>query len=196
MKEITRPQAVVALTVVLAVGGVGLSACGNGPPPAVASIGSTTTVVRAPSAAAGNGGNVTAKYTAALGYATCMRSHGAANFPDPSADGTLNVKFATGGKDGSPGTSGIDRMSPQFISASNTCRHLLPGAVPTPAEAQRQMAQGLKFARCMRTHGVPAYPDPNTSGVVHLSGGIDPNSSQFLSSQTACRALSPGRDTK
>jgi hypothetical protein len=124
-----------------------------------------------------------------------MRSHGVPNFPDPSASGQINVDFAYGGKDGSPASAGIDRMSPQYTSADQTCRHLLPGGVPTPAENQRALAQELKFAQCMRSHGVPNFPDPTNAGVVHLIG-VDQNSPQFQSAGKTCEALVPGVDSK
>ncbi len=160
----------------------GLSACGGGSPPGVASVGSTTTTTQAASSAtAGNGGNATAKYRAALAYVNCMRSHGVPNMPDPAANGTLNVDFATGGKGGAPVSSGINRNSSRYIWANQTCRHLLPnGGVPTPAQTQQALARGVKFAQCMRSHGVPNYPDPNPTNpdVVHLVG-VDPSSPQF-----------------
>lgn len=136
-------------------------ACGGGSTPGVASVGSTTSTTQAPSpAAAGNGGNTT-KYRSALAYVNCIRSHSEPNFPDPAANGTLNLNFATGGKGGAPVSSGIDRMSSQYISADKTCRHLLPGGVPTPEQTQQALAKALKFAQCMRSHGEPNFPDPN-----------------------------------
>ncbi len=126
-----------------------------------------------------------------------MRSHGVPNMPDPAANGTLNVNFQKGGKGGSPVSSGINRNSPQCISADKTCRRLLPGGVPTPAQNQQALAKGLKFAQCMRSHGVPNYPDPNPTNpdVVHLVG-IDPSSPQFQNAQKTCQSLVPGTGAK
>jgi hypothetical protein len=124
-----------------------------------------------------------------------MRAHGIADFPDPASNGQINVDFAHGGKDGTPASSGIDRMSPQYISADRTCRPLLPGGVPTPAQAQEALARGLKFAQCMRSHGVPSYPDPTSANVVHLLG-VDPSSPRFLRAQKECEVLVPGADSK
>jgi hypothetical protein len=194
-----RTRGPVALIAVLAAMGFGLSACGGGSASqGVASVGSTTSTTQAPaSQPAGNDGNTTAKYRAALAYVDCMRSHGVPNFPDPTSDGQINVDFAHGGKDGSHASSGIDRMSPQYISADQTCRHLLPGGVPTPAQNQQALAQELKFAQCMRNHGEPNYPDPNPSdpGVVRLIG-VDQNSPQFQSAQQVCQTLVPGSGSK
>jgi hypothetical protein len=54
---------------------------------------------------------------------------------------------------------------------------------------------GRKFSACMRSHGVPSFPDPNGEGVIQLSGGpnsaIDPSSPKFQSAQQSCRKLLP-----
>ena len=54
---------------------------------------------------------------------------------------------------------------------------------------------GRKFSACMRSHGVPGFPDPNGQGVIQLSGGpgsaIDPTSPRFHSAQQACRKVLP-----
>ncbi len=179
-------------SLVLVLPGVGLftAACGGiGSPPGVASVGSTTTTTQV--AAAGKNGNATPKYLAALVYVDCMRSHGVPNFPDPTSDGQINVDFAHGGKGGSPMSSGIDRNSSQYISASNTCQHLLPGGVPTPGQNQQALVKELKFAQCMRSHGVSNFPDPTNAGVVRLIG-VDQNSPQYQSAQKACEVLEPG----
>lgn len=187
-------QALFVLT--LAAGGLVGAACGGTPSSGVANLGSATTTTQTSSSqTAGSGGSTAAKYKAALAYVDCMRSHGVSNFPDPTSDGQINVKFAYGGKDGSPASSGIDRMSPQYISADQTCRHLIPGGVPTPAQNQQALAKGLKFAHCMRSHGVSNFPDPTNAGVVRLIG-VDQNSPQYQRAQKACEALVPGADSK
>jgi hypothetical protein len=124
-----------------------------------------------------------------------MRGHGVANFPDPNNDGQIIFNFASGGKDGALASSGIDRMSPTYISADQSCRHLLPGGVLTPAQNQLELTQELKFALCMRGHGVTNYPDPTTAGVVRLLG-VDTNSSLYLKAQKVCQILVPGFSSK
>ena len=180
---------------VLVLVGVGLpgGACGGPRSDAVASLGPTTTTAHGPtSRASGGGNNTNAKYRAALAYVGCMRSQGVPNFPDPTSDGQINVNFQTGGKGGSPVSSGINRNSPQYISAAQACRHLLPVGIPTPAQDQQALAKGLKFAQCMRSHGVPNFPDPSTAGVVHLGAGVDMSSPQFQDAQKVCQSLVPG----
>jgi hypothetical protein len=53
----------------------------------------------------------------------------------------------------------------------------------------------LAFAECMRTHGVPNFPDPSTAGggiQISSSSGIKPFSPAFQSAQASCRKLLPG----
>src|SRR5579871_678548 len=195
MAEFPRRLAVVVL--VLAGAGLLNAACGDSHSSGVASIGSTTTTATAFSPAAVSGGRSTAKVRAAFAYVACMRSHGVPDFPDPSSNGQITVDFAHGGKDGSPASAGLDRMSEQYISADQTCRHLLPGGVPTAAQSQQAAAKELRFSLCMRSHGVPNYPDPNPANpnVVHLLG-IDTSSPQFQSAQKTCELVFPGTNSK
>jgi hypothetical protein len=64
---------------------------------------------------------------------------------------------------------------------------------------------GLEFSRCMRSHGVPNFPDPTTSGAfqAQISGyhtrvvlgdipGVNPVSPAFKAAQSACQKLLPG----
>ena len=56
---------------------------------------------------------------------------------------------------------------------------------------QGGLAQALAFARCMRSHGAPNYPDPNSSGVFMVNPS---NSSRFdapQSTRAACHHLLP-----
>jgi hypothetical protein len=58
------------------------------------------------------------------------------------------------------------------------------------------MSQALAYARCMRAHGEPKYPDPTLGPdgqpAEHLgsqtSPGLDPSSRQFKSAERACLA--------
>ncbi len=86
-----------------------------------------------------------------------MRSHGVPEFPDPAAGGGIKL---------TPG-SGIDPRSPAFQSAQLSCKKDLPGGGPPPV-TETQKRQALAFAECMRTHGVPDFPDP----IFPASGGI------------------------
>jgi len=84
-----------------------------------------------------------------------MRSHEVPNYPDPKQVG--------GGIQISGSRSGMNPNSPLFVSARRSCRHLLPGGQPTVAGQQRGLARMRHVSRCMRAHGVPAFPDPTLS---------------------------------
>ncbi len=56
----------------------------------------------------------------------------------------------------------------------------------------------IAFSACMRSHGVPSFPDPTVSGdrtSLHVRVGpgsaIDPNSPQFQAAQKVCAPLRP-----
>ncbi|MCW2884451.1 MAG: hypothetical protein JWL58_1313 [Streptosporangiaceae bacterium] len=55
-------------------------------------------------------------------------------------------------------------------------------------------AQAVKYSQCMRSHGVPGFPDP-VNGRVQLlvtkGGPVDPNSPQFQAAEKACKSLAP-----
>jgi hypothetical protein len=63
------------------------------------------------------------------------------------------------------------------------------GANPTQSEAQQE---GLSFSRCMRSHGVSSFPDPNSGGGFNVNvAGINSASPAFEAAQTACKHLLP-----
>ena len=51
----------------------------------------------------------------------------------------------------------------------------------------------LEFSKCMRTHGVPEFPDPENGGrfVFNVTGGPNPDSPEFKAAQDACRRYMP-----
>jgi hypothetical protein len=65
---------------------------------------------------------------------------------------------------------------------------LLPNdGEPTPAEFQATITEGLRFARCMRAHGV-AFPDPGISGdeITLDLGVVDTNSPKYAAAAQIC----------
>ncbi len=56
-------------------------------------------------------------------------------------------------------------------------------------------ADALKFAQCMRSHGLPNFPDPNSSGALQFGSGdgINPQSSQFQTARDACKKYLPNK---
>jgi hypothetical protein len=102
-----------------------------------------------------------AAYRKAVAYTGCMRSHGEAAFPDPTSTGNFSL-------------GQIDVESAQYQSASSACQNLLPHSAQfqvSAAEQQAILARALKFAQCMRTHGLQNFPDPSGHIIVH-NGGV------------------------
>jgi hypothetical protein len=112
-----------------------------------------------------------------------MRSHGLPSFPDPKPGGGFDF---TG--------TGINRFSPQFDAANKACAALQPGGQKTPAEIRQHVKREMAEAACMRKHGVPYFPDPNSQGaiVVQQGSGWDPSSPKFRAAQKVCAHLNPG----
>jgi hypothetical protein len=114
-----------------------------------------------------------------------MRSHGVPLFPDPGSNGQI-----------SPGR-GVDPKSPLFRHAQAACRPLLPkgGSYATTGFGARltseQQAQLLRYANCMRSHGVPTFPDPSSHGFAVEPDQVDFKSPRFTSAHQACRSLLP-----
>jgi hypothetical protein len=61
-------------------------------------------------------------------------------------------------------------------------------------EAQTPLEEGQAFSRCMRGHGVSAWPDPEPTpngSYGYRTGGVDPLSSTFAAASEACKDLVP-----
>jgi hypothetical protein len=62
--------------------------------------------------------------------------------------------------------------------------------------ASGKYAAALAYSRCMRSHGVPGFPDPRqVGGEIQLSGsgtGIDPQSPLVAAARQSCRHLLHG----
>jgi hypothetical protein len=53
--------------------------------------------------------------------------------------------------------------------------------------------QAVAFAKCMRSHGDPSFPDPGPGGAFpNKDGSLDRSSPQFKKASAACRSQEPG----
>ncbi|MFC5754634.1 hypothetical protein [Actinomadura rugatobispora] len=118
-------------------------------------------------------------------HAQCMRDNGLPGYPDPDQG------------DESTAQNLPDRDSPEFTKALRACQSLEPpekrAGTPENAELQQKM---LKWAQCMRTNGVPNFPDPQNGRVRVKKGTIDGDSPQFEKAVQACRHLEAGSTGK
>jgi hypothetical protein len=125
-----------------------------------------------------------------LAYSRCVRSHGVPNFPDPDSSG------------------GFSKTTLQRLSASNSrypaatqaCAHLLPAGGGLTQTQLRQWWSGMAdFARCMRSRGVPSWPDPTPyppepeRPTFNLPASIQPTPA-IIATMDVCMRLVPDND--
>jgi hypothetical protein len=170
---------------------------GNSPAGGVAHLGpSTTPRTSSSDSSAGSGSassSASSPHSQAVAYSGCMREHGVANFPEPQISTSGNeVKVAMRV---TPGITG----NPHFQSAEKACSKLLHEGGPGGPGSNHQISpqeqsQYLKAAACIRSHGIPNFPDPTFSGGgVHIAHqGLNESSPAFKAAVQACESLIPG----
>jgi hypothetical protein len=124
-------------------------------------------------------------YQRELAYAECMRAHGLPSFPDPQSDGTFDSNLADRG----------DFAGSRYLSANKACGHL-EGPQQTAQQFQQDLRQALRFAACMRAHGIANFQASARGaqgGQVGVGAqGADPSSPQFQAAQRGCSHLFGG----
>jgi hypothetical protein len=105
--------------------------------------------------AAGSSGTDT--HAKAVKFAECMRDSGVSAFPDPGPSGAFTV-------DGVVNGSSLDPNSTAWKNAIGACEELEPPGFTGAKVAPEQRTARLDFAKCMRDHGVPDFPDPTPNG--------------------------------
>ena len=125
-----------------------------------------------------------------------MRANGVSGFPDPIAgpSGAVGLPVAES-SDGSLTAEGKTFAGPALRSAERICAAYLPPAGgPSPQISADERRQALAFARCLRAHGVPSFPDPTFSGGAPAGppAGVDPQSPAFHSAARVCGAGGSG----
>jgi hypothetical protein len=143
-----------------------LAACTNGPA-------TTAAAGSAPTA------SPTASLSGPLAFAACMRTHGEPDFPDPNSDGGFTITPS----------SGVDTNSTTYLNARKSCSSLLHGGTSGHSASPQLLAREIKFAQCMRTHGIPDFPDPNSDGGFSGQSSINPQSPTFQNAQSTCQRV-------
>lgn len=145
-------------------------------------------------AAGGHSGPTKQDAQAAFQFSACMRNHGLTNFPDPvvktSASQSSVIIHLPGGIAGTP----------VFKSAQAACQHILPkpgsSQNESPAQRHARTQAALAFARCMRAHGFPTFPDPSATGDLSLQmvthAGISFRNPALLTAGENCASSTHG----
>ncbi|HEX6548726.1 MAG TPA: hypothetical protein VF134_08305 [Candidatus Dormibacteraeota bacterium] len=124
----------------------------------------------------------------AVRFSQCMREHGITDFPDPSSDGNIQIQADPGYH------PDMDPDSAAWQAAQQACSKYMPGGGPGTGKPDPQQQQkALRFAQCMREHGITDFPDPGSGGGISIQAGqssdLDPNSPQFQAAQRACQSI-------
>lgn len=82
----------------------------------------------------------------AVKFAACVREHGVPNFPDPNAKGEFEF--------------GVDVSPAVFKKAVDACKDLQPPGSLSSKRTPKEQSDSLRFAQCIREHGVKDFPDP------------------------------------
>jgi hypothetical protein len=84
--------------------------------------------------------------------------------------------------------SNLDPDSPRFLAADDACKSLLPAMAPVDEQEVREAM--LAFARYMREHGFPNFPDPKPGEGISIGAGehpeLDPSNPRFQQASEAC----------
>jgi hypothetical protein len=176
-------RAASALLAAVAVAVIAASCGGNAP-----SSGTSSSDLAAAGAKKGPG-------QAAFQFSACMRHHGVSNFPDPK------VKSSAGGTSVAIGINPAISGQPAFKSAQKACQHIIgssPGTGPgdSPAQRQAKTRAMIAFARCLRDHGFPNFPDPDATGQLSEEmirrSGINFQTPALLTAGRSCASVTHG----
>jgi hypothetical protein len=122
-----------------------------------------------------------ARESGAVAFSRCVRADGVPAYPDPSGGGLLPKK--------TPQQLGV---SPSQLQATQkACIHLVPGGGrPTAAQVEQQRRVMLRYAACIRAHGVSNMPDPDSRGHLDIGPGtgVDVNSPAFEAAYAVCKS--------
>jgi hypothetical protein len=150
---------------------IALAACGSAAGPAVPSLGS------------GNHGQANAapgSLAAARAAIACARRHGMPGLPDPvvGSDGQVTI----------PGGTPVPTPVVRSACAAQIRAAGAGSSTPSSVSAEEMRAL-LRYAACLRAHGLPHWPDPNAQGVFHVRSADAGTLVTSERASDACRSL-------
>jgi hypothetical protein len=111
----------------------------------------------------------------------CARAHGMPGLPEPRIDPSGKAIFP----------SGLNIPEQTRRACQSLYDRLVPNA-QNQAPTRAQLAALLRFARCMRSHGIPDWPDPRPDGSFVPDARIAHSlKSAFRSQLTTCEHFNP-----
>ena len=82
----------------------------------------------------------------AVKFAECIRAHGVSDFPDPNEKNQFEY--------------GVSVTPAVWTRATTACKALQPPGTLSGKRTPKQQSASLRFAQCVRDHGVKDFPDP------------------------------------
>jgi hypothetical protein len=82
----------------------------------------------------------------AVKFAECIRAHGVRDFPDPNEKNQFEY--------------GVSVTPAVWTKAVDACKDLQPPGTLSAKRTPKQQSASLRFAQCVRDHGVKDFPDP------------------------------------
>jgi hypothetical protein len=120
---------------------------------------------------------------AARAAVACARQHGMPGVPDPvlGADGQVTIPG------GAPTpTPAVRSACAAQIRVAEATSNTLPNVSASDMQAL------LRYAACLRAHGLPRWPDPNAQGVFHVRSADAGTLTQNKRASAACNSLRGG----
>jgi hypothetical protein len=104
-----------------------------------------------------------------------------------TAAALLGVALAVAGCGGGSSSPGVAHLSPAKGAGAASPE----GGGSSPESPASFQQKEIAFAKCMRAHGVPNFPDPSGGGGFAVRGGFDPQSPAVNAARAKCRQLLP-----
>jgi hypothetical protein len=82
----------------------------------------------------------------AVKFSECIRAHGVSDFPDPNAKNQYDY--------------GVSVTPAVWKQATTACKDLQPPGTLSSKRTPKEQSASLRFAQCIRDHGVKDFPDP------------------------------------
>jgi len=128
-----------------------------------------------------------ASQDSAVAFARCVRAHRVPNWPDPNSAGAFDKSKLT--------TQQLGAGPSRVQAAQTACQRLIPNGsrARSAARLQQVKTEGFEFARCIRSHGLRSFPDPDSTGRIPdpATVGIDQGSPRFQAANEACGKYRP-----
>jgi hypothetical protein len=116
-----------------------------------------------------------------LKFAECMREQGI-DMPDPGDGPGVRIRVGEG-------------TDPKKVDAAmEACKKYAPNGGEPPKLNAEQLEQARKFAKCMRSNGVPDFPDPGADGRITMqrrAGDGGPSEETVEAAMEKCRQFQP-----